>query len=169
MRGGSVRLTRAIRLAACGKEPEEKLSERRQQTAGESDLFISAQKNQRSEGENTESKNPTGKEKRKRERQACDEQGNKQILLSLLKKMNVQMSEERERRLRTDKTVRDKNNNSRTAAETTPVKMTNISSVLQKRKREWRENGKRKREGSDKKPETTPNRNCKTTKLLSHL
>lgn len=38
MRGGSVRLTRAVRLAACGKEPEEKLSEQRQQTADKSDL-----------------------------------------------------------------------------------------------------------------------------------
>lgn len=32
MRGGSVRLTQAVRLAACGKEPEEKLSERKRQT-----------------------------------------------------------------------------------------------------------------------------------------
>lgn len=42
MRGGSVRLTQAVRLAACGKEPEEKLSERKRQTADKSDLFILA-------------------------------------------------------------------------------------------------------------------------------
>lgn len=44
MRSGSVRLTQAVRLAACGKEPEEKHSERRQQTADKSDLFILVQK-----------------------------------------------------------------------------------------------------------------------------
>lgn len=44
MRGGSVRLTRAVRQAACGEEPEEKLSEWRQQTADKSDLFILVQK-----------------------------------------------------------------------------------------------------------------------------
>lgn len=47
MRGGSVRLTQAVRLAACGKEPEEKLSERKRQTADKSDLFILAQKTER--------------------------------------------------------------------------------------------------------------------------
>lgn len=47
MRGGSVRLTQAVRLAACGKEPEEKNSERKRQTADNSDLFILAQKTER--------------------------------------------------------------------------------------------------------------------------
>ncbi len=56
MRGRSVRLTRAVRLAACGKEPEEKLSEWRQQTADKIDLFILAQRNRKRKKENRESK-----------------------------------------------------------------------------------------------------------------
>lgn len=70
MRGGSVRLTRAVRLAACGKEPEEKLSERRQQTADKTDVFIFSAETweERGREQRQQKKNGLKKTRRKKNR-----------------------------------------------------------------------------------------------------
>ncbi|KAM7385268.1 hypothetical protein PAMP_001356 [Pampus punctatissimus] len=138
MCSGSVHLTRAVRLAACGKEPEEKLSVRRQQTADESDLFIFVKKNRMSKGENRDGKKQTeNKEKDK-------EIDNQQFLSTLLKKGKDQKRKRNEdKRVLTKMVIKKKKKRQLVRGKSPDMKSANRKKntfELQKRKPEWRDN-----------------------------
>lgn len=154
MRGGSVRLTRAVRLAACGKEPEEKLSERRQQTADKTDVFIFSAETWEERGrEQRQQKKPDWKrrEERKTVWWAKTQATHPPMSVTLKGKTD----EDWQKEVRNEKTTSDRGRDHSGEG----GRRTNFHVSENK----LRENGK------GEKSEATWNRNGETTNLLSHL